>query len=153
MIRKIIFIHRVIILICIFGLIPFTGSAQKRNEVIIMDFVKILDGKKPETMFFYENNWKVYRDAAVKKKIIKSYELVEAKADSLNNFDLILITVYADSVQYSKSEENFAPLLKELRPNGPVLLNETKPKDFRKNVFFKIVNPVFYSTGKKKAGR
>ncbi len=140
---------RFVILICFFAFIPFTGCAQKNKEIVLMDFVKILDGKKREAMFFYENNWKVYRDAAVKKKIIKSYELVEVKADSLNNFDLILITVYADAVQYSKSEENFAPLLKQLRPNGPVLLNETRPNDFRKNVFFKIVNPVFYSTGKK----
>lgn len=140
---------RVVTLICLIGFIPFTGRAQKSKEIVLMDFVKVVPGKKAEAMFFYENNWKVYRDAAVKKKVIKSYELVEANADSLNNFDLILITVYADSVQYSKSEENFAPLLKQLRPNGPVLLNETKPNDFRKNVFFKIVNPVFYSTSKK----
>lgn len=100
-------------------------------------------------MFFYENNWKLYRDAAVKKKIIKSYELVETKADSLNNFDLILITVYKDSAQFAKSEANFAPLLKILRPNGPVLLNDTKPNEFRKNVFFKIVNRVLYSSKKK----
>ena len=99
-------------------------------------------------MYYYENNWKLYRDAAVKSKIIKSFELVEAKPDSLNNFDLILITVYEDSVQYAKSEENFAPLLKQLRLNGPVLLNDTKPNDFRKNVFLKIVKPVFYSSAK-----
>ncbi len=141
---------RFVSLIYFFGFIPFATCAQKNKEVILMDFVKILDGKKREAMFFYENNWKVYRDAAVKKKIIKSYELVEAKADSLNNFDLILITVYADSVQYSKSEENFAPLLKELRPDGPVLLNEIKPNDFRKNMFFKIMNPVFHSPAKSK---
>jgi len=141
---------RVVILICLIGFIPFTGYAQKGNEVIIMDFVKVIAEKKAEAMFYYENNWKVYRDAAVKKKKIKSYELVEAKADSLNNFDLILITVYTDSVQYSKSEENFAPLLKQLRPNGPVLLNDNKPNDFRKNVFFKIVKPVFYSSAQKR---
>ena len=141
---------RVVILICLIGFIPFTGYAQKGNEVIIMDFVKVIAEKKAEAMFYYENNWKVYRDAAVKKKKIKSYELVEAKADSLNNFDLILITVYEDSVQYAKSEENFAPLLKQLRPNGPVLLNDNKPNDFRKNVFFKIVKPVFYSSAQKR---
>lgn len=140
---------RTVILFCLIGFIPFTVCAQKNKEIILMDFVKVIPGKKAEAMFFYENNWKVYRDAAVKKKIIKSYELVEAKADTLNNFDLILITVYADSVQYSKSEENFAPLLKQLRPRGPVLINETKPNDFRKNVFFKIIKPIFYSTGKK----
>jgi len=136
---------RFVVFFCCISMISLTGFAQKNKEVIIMDFVKITAGKKAEAMYYYENNWKLYRDAAVKKKIIKSYELVEAKADSLDNFDIILITVYEDSVQHAKSEDNFAPLLKELRPNGPVLLNETKPNDFRKNVFFKIASPVFYS--------
>jgi hypothetical protein len=126
-----------------------TATAQKSKEIILMDFVKITEGKKAEAMFFYENNWKVYRDEAIKKKIIKSYELVEAKPDSLNNFDLVLITVYHDSLQHSKSEENFAPILKQLRPNGPVLLNSLKPNEFRKNVFFKIVTPVFYPSSEK----
>ena len=147
--RNPVFMFRFLLLISCTAWISTVSHAQKNKEIILMDFVKILNGKKTETMFFYENNWKVYRDAAIEKKIIKSYELVEARADSLNNFDLILITVYEDSVQYSKSEANFAPLLKQLRPNGPVLLNQTKPNDFRKNVFFKIVNPVFYSSDKK----
>lgn len=139
---------RFVLVFCCISMISLTSFAQKNKEVIIMDFVKITAGKKAEAMYYYENNWKLYRDAAVKSKIIKSFELVEAKPDSLNNFDLILITVYEDSVKYTKSEENFAPLLKQLRPNGPVLLNDTKPNDFRKNVFFKIVKPVFYSTAK-----
>lgn len=130
---------------CCIVFMSLAAAAQKSKEVILMDFVKITEGKKAEAMFYYENNWKVYRDEAIKKKIIKAYELVETRPDSLNNFDLILITVYADSLQHSKSEENFAPLLKQLRPNGPVLLNSLKPGDFRKNVFFKIVSPVFYS--------
>lgn len=138
---------RFIVTCCLF-FIALSATAQKSKEVIIMDFVKITEGKKAEAMFFYENNWKVYRDAAVKKKIIKSYELAEARPDSLNNFDLVLITVYKDSLQHSKSEANFAPILKELRPSGPVLLNDVKPNDFRKNLFYKIVRPVFYSPGK-----
>ncbi|MBL7703652.1 MAG: hypothetical protein JNM14_15485 [Ferruginibacter sp.] len=128
---------------CCIAFITLSAAAQKSKEVILMDFVKTAEGKKAEAIFYYENNWKVYRDAAIKKKIIKSYELLEVKPDSLNNFDLILVTVYKDSLQHSKSEANFAPLLKELRPNGPVLLNDIKPNDFRKNVFFKIVRPVF----------
>lgn len=141
---------RYMLIFCCISFSSLNGLAQKDKEIILMDFVKITPGKKTEAMFFYENNWKLYRDAALKNKIIKSYELVEASPDSLNNFDLILITVYEDSVQYSKSEANFAPLLKELRPNGPVLLNESKPNDFRKNVFFKVVKPVYYSPVKKK---
>lgn len=138
---------RFVVFFCCISMISLASFAQKNKEVIIMDFVKITAGKKAEAMYYYENNWKLYRDAAVKSKIIKSFELVEAKPDSLNNFDLILITIYEDSVQYAKSEDNFAPLLKQFRPNGPVLLNEIKPNDFRKNVFFKIVKPVFYSPG------
>ena len=111
-----------------------------------MDFVKIKDGKKAEAMYFYENNWKLYREEALKRNIIQSWQLAEATPDSLNNFDLILITVYKDSVQYSKSEENFRPILAALRPNGPVLLNNFKPADFRVNVFFKITRTLFTST-------
>lgn len=125
------------------------AAAQKNKSVTLMDFVKIQPGKEAEAMFFYENNWKPYRDLALKKRIIKSYEIVKAEPDSLNNFDLILITVYKDSAQFSKSEENFRPVLAELRPDGPWLLNDTKPADFRQNVFVKIVRSV-YSSPKKK---
>jgi hypothetical protein len=110
-----------------------------------MDFVKIKDGKKAEAMYFYENNWKLYREEALKRKIIQSYQVMETMPDSLNNFDLILITVYKDSAQYSKSEENFRPLLATLRPNGPVLLNNVKPADFRVNLFFKTTHTLFTS--------
>jgi hypothetical protein len=114
-----------------------------------MDFVKIKDGKKAEAMYFYENNWKLYREEALKRKIIHSYRLVEAVPDSVGNFDLILVTVYNDSVQYPKSEENFRPILAALRPNGPALLNNLKPADFRENVFFKITRTLFISTKRK----
>jgi hypothetical protein len=125
------------------------AGAQQSKPVTLMDFVKIKDGKKAETIYFYENNWKLYRDIALKRNIIQSYQLVEVASDTLNNFDLILITTYKDSAQFLKSEENFAPILKEARPNGPALLNGLKPADFRQNVFFKVTQPVF-SSGKRK---
>lgn len=124
-------------------------AQQQSKPVTLMDFVKIKDGKKAEAMYFYENNWKLYRDIALKRNIIQSYQLVEVTPDSLNNFDLILITTYKDSAQYLKSEQNFAPILKEARPNGPALLNQLNPADFRQNVFFKITQAIF-SSGKTK---
>jgi len=128
----------------------FLGSAQQNSSVSVMDFVKVKDGKKAEAIFYYENNWKLYRDIAIKKKVITSYQLVEAVTDSLNNFDLILITTYADSAQYLKSEENFRDIIKSVRPDGPILLNESKPADFRKNVFAKITKLVFSPDKKQK---
>jgi len=132
------------------GAIQQSATAQKGTEVKLMDFVKINPGKEAEALFYYENNWKPYRDLALKKGIIKSYEIVKAEPDTLNNFDLILITVYKDSMQYAKSEENFRLVLVELRPDGPRLLNDTKPSDFRQNVFVKIVRLVYTSHTKRK---
>jgi hypothetical protein len=142
--------HRcVALLYCIF-FIQLSAAAQKNSTVTLMDFVKIKEGKTAEALFFYENNWKPYRDLALKKKVIHSYEMVKVRPDTLNNFDLILITVYKDSLQFAKSEENFSSILTALRPNGPVLLNGLKPADFRQNVFVKVVQPLYTSPKKKK---
>lgn len=142
--------HRCVALLYLLFAVQLFAAAQTSSVITLMDFVKIREGKTAEAMFFYENNWKLYRDLALKKKIIHSYEMVKARPDSLNNFDLILITVYKDSVQFAKSEENFRSILAELRPNGPALLNGIKPADFRQNVFVKIVQPLYTSSRNKR---
>jgi len=124
------------------------GSAQQDKQVSVMDFVKIKDGRKAEALFYYENNWKIYREVAMERGFIQSYQLLTVTTDSLNNFDLILITTYKDSAQYLKSEENFQPILKELRPQGPKFLNQFKPVEFRQSIFLKITRPVFSSAKK-----
>ena len=126
------------------------ANSQGNGEIILMDFVKIKEGKKAEAMFFYENNWKIYREEAIRKKIIKSFQIVEAIPDSINNFDLILITVYKDSAQYLRSEENFRPILAAIRPNGPALLNDLKPEAFRQNLFARVLNTLYQSKTKKR---
>lgn len=140
------------LLYCIF-FIQLTAAAQSNTTVTLMDFVKIKPGKTAEAIFYYENNWKPYRDLAIKKKVIERYEIVKAQPDSVNNFDLILITVYKDSAQHAKSEENFRSILIELRPNGPVLLNDVKPADFRQNVFARVVRPLYSSSKNKKRSK
>ena len=104
----------------------------------VADFVKIKNGRRDEAIYYYENNWKVYREAALKRGVIHSYELIETKADGGADFDLILITRYAGEAQLQASEKNFEPILKEIRPDGARLKNEFKPEDFRQNVFVKI---------------
>jgi hypothetical protein len=101
---------------------------------VILDFVKIKDSYVEEAVYYYENNWKVYRAAALKRGVIDSYEII--KSDKPNeSYDLILITRYRGKEQFDASEKNFEPILKELRPDGPKLLNSRKPNDFRQNVF------------------
>lgn len=116
---------------------------QSPRSVSIVDFVKINNGKINETVFYYENNWKVYRDIALERGYIKSYKLLTTSADSSSSFDLILITEYSDSLQFKLREERFLEIIKENRPQGPILLNDLKPNEFRQNLFFKQTETLF----------
>lgn len=123
-------------------LFSFPCFAQT-GTVSVMDFVKIKNNRMAETLYYYENNWKLYRDIALEKNYIVSYKLVRTTADSLANFDLVLITEYADSTQFKLGEERFGKIIKAVRPNGPVRLNDIMPNDFRKNVFAKEAHTIF----------
>jgi hypothetical protein len=116
---------------------------QSETTITTFDFVKIKNNKRQEVLYFYENNWKVYRDIALKNDYIKSYKLLTTSADTTANFDLILLTEYADSTQFKLSEDRFQQIIKETRPDGPRLLNELKPNEFRQNLFFKQTETLF----------
>ena len=111
-----------------------------------VDFVKIKDGKRAEAIYYYENNWRLYREEALRRGLIHSYELIDAKSEANSDFDLILITRYLGPVQLRDSEKNFEPILKQMRPNGPILKNEIKPADFRQSVFLYTGESPFTST-------
>jgi hypothetical protein len=127
-------------LITLIFLFSAIRSLSQSRTVSQIDFVRIKDARQAEALYFYENNWKVYREAALKKGYIRSYNLLTTKADSLANFDLMLVTEYADSAQFKSSEAHFQQIIKELRPGGPKLLNELKPADFRINLYSKVAN-------------
>lgn len=129
------------------GAIDKLVNVKKADEtVVLMDFVKIKNGKRDEAMFFYENNWKIYREAALKQGIIQSFEIVEIAPNESNQFDLILITRYKNEEQHKNSEKNFEPILKEIRPNGALLKNDLKPDDFRQNLFVTVGKPIINSS-------
>lgn len=129
------------LLLCGFFASPLSG--QKYAPLWVLDFVRVKSGHRAETLFFYENNWKLYRDTALARGYISAYRLLETTPDSLGDFDLVLMTAYPDSAAYTYSEEHFQPLLKTLRPDGPKLLNDLKANDFRKNAFFKNCRTLF----------
>lgn len=126
---------------------------QSETAITTIDFVKIKNNKRQEALYFYENNWKVYRDMALKMDYITSYKLLITSADTTANFDLILITEYADSLQFKLSEERFQQIIKATRPDGPKLLNALKPNDFRQNLFFKKTETLFNADKSKPKGK
>lgn len=110
----------------------------------IVEFVKVVNGNRDEARYYYENNWRVYREAAVKRGIIESFDYVEI-ANKDAEYDIILITRYANEEQYKNSEKAFEPILKELRPKGPLLRGTLKPDAFRKVVYSYVGKSVFKS--------
>ena len=102
-----------------------------------MEFVKVKNDKHREATYFYENNWKVFRDIALENGFIQSYQLLTISADSIADFDFLLITAYSDSLQLQQAEDRFQKIIKEVRPNGPILLSGLKPNAFRQNLYSK----------------
>jgi len=126
-------------------LLALPAMAQSGPSISVMDFVKVKNGKTAEAAFFYENNWKVYREIALKKGFIRSYRLLKTEPESGSDFDLILVTEYADAEQLKLSEERFNAIIKEINPGAPKLLNGVAPADFRQILFSKKAETVVES--------
>lgn len=105
------------------------GSAQSTNGIWVIDYVKFKPGKEKEALYFYENNWLVFRKSALAKGYIKSYQLLRTQKQDVNQFDLILMTEFADSKSHSKMEENFREVMQD-RTGGALFLNDLRPKEF-----------------------
>jgi hypothetical protein len=102
-------------------------------EVITIDFVRVLHGNTEEAVYFYENNWRNFRIAAVEKGIISSYDLL-VRTSEKGQTDILLITVFASPEQYELREENFLLVMRDVAESGPALLNDKPPSEFREIV-------------------
>lgn len=111
----------------ILSLCLFAKSAF--SQFVYMDIVKVKNNNFDEAVYYFEQNWKAYREVAIKQGIISSYRMYLNKKDSSDRH-IVLITEYADSTTFKNSRENFRPILKSVRPNGPILLNQKQPNEF-----------------------
>lgn len=100
------------------------------SQFVNMDIVKVKNKNFDEAIYYFEQNWKAYREVAIKQGIISSYRMYLNRTDSLQHH-IILVTEYPDSTTFKNSRENFRPILKSVRPNGPILLNQKQPDEFR----------------------
>ncbi|MGI9549792.1 MAG: hypothetical protein ACR2MT_01230 [Aurantibacter sp.] len=113
----------------------FANYGQQDTKISTMDFVQILDDNKEEAIYYFQNNWKVLRNMAIKKGYIHSYEFLEAPISEGAPFQLVFITTYQNQEQYKLREDHFAELIKE---KGKLrLMNDKEPDEFRKSLFTK----------------
>lgn len=118
-----------LILLLLTGFLSYQQANAQKTSYVAMDIIKVKNGLWNEALYFFENNWKTYREDAIQQGIISSYKMLVNKADSVTN-NIVLITEYPDSLSYRKSEENFRPILKKIHPDGPIYLNEKRRNDF-----------------------
>ena len=111
--------------------LSLTGFSQSQH-IATVDIVNAKTAYEKEAIFFYEHNWKAFREEALKLGYVSGYELIKAPADTTGWFKIILITHFGDSAQYKKVEENFRPIMSRLSPNGPKMLNDVKRSEFLK---------------------
>ena len=124
-----------IIMFCIIAILTTTSFSQKDKKISTIDFVQIVNNNYDEVIYYYENNWKVLREMAVKKGYIETYQVMESPTADSTGFDIILVTTYENDQQYEKRETHFQELIKEKSPLK--LLNDKKPGDFRKVIYNK----------------
>ena len=109
--------------------------AQQNNQLSTIDFVKVLNNNKEEVVYYYNHNWKILREMALKKGYIASYQFLETSPSEKAPFSFILITTYPNQEQYDLREKHFAEVIKE--KGALQLMNDKKPADFRENLYNK----------------
>lgn len=134
--------------IILFLLVSINSYGQ---PVTVWELVQVKAGFKAEALYYYEHNWKLYREVAREKGFIQSYRLEQTAADSAGTTELLLVTEYKDSIAYRESETNFRGILAMVRPDGPVLMNKLRPEEFRKSILVKITTSVFRSPARNDA--
>lgn len=110
--------------------LTFYAQTSRGQELTTMDIVRVNATYEKEALYFYQENWKAFRKLALQKGVISGYEMHRTATDSTHHFQLILITRYPDSTALANSEENFRPIMKEVSPQGPRMLNNVDRKEF-----------------------
>ena len=125
---------RLIILITLLTICSYSYG-QQDERITTIGFVQILNDNKQEATYYYQNNWEVLRNMAIKKKYIHSFQILEAPISEGEPFQLMLITTYLDEKQYKLREDHFTELIEE--KGALKLMNEKEPAEFRRTLFSK----------------
>lgn len=111
-------------------------NGQPDGRISTIEFVEIINGNDEEAIYYFENNWMELRRQAKAKGYISSYELIKTNENQEATFDIILLTIYTNKEAYDSREQYFRELIN--LSGGLKLLNDKKPKEFRKSSFSNV---------------
>lgn len=119
--------------------------SQNRSSVWAVDFVKTKAGHFDDYLKFIKANWATARKEARKQEYIVSYRVLILPSNL--EWDVLLITEYANIDKYNAREENFKKVFEKIRQGkGPTLINGLGARDLAEIKFSKaLTEPVFNS--------
>lgn len=106
-------------------------SAQTETSIWTFDTIKTFDGQQANFLQSVEQNWAKARAALKEKGKIKSFRVLSVKPAASLQWDVLLITEYANRETFEKRETIFAEVFKAL---PTVLINGKDTRDMAKPV-------------------
>ncbi len=97
-------------------LLPLMAPAQQPKSVWAVDFVRTKPGQAAKYLASVRDNWAAARYYAQRAGYITSYRAYTTQADSSADFDVVLMTEYADSAVYRQAEANFDKIFQQYFP-------------------------------------
>lgn len=115
------------------------GFAQ---SVWATDFVKTKDGQHENYLRSLRANWEKARVKAIELGYAKAYRVLTLPGN--RDWDVVLMTEYADRASYEKAEEHFAEVFNLIPANGPTLIDGKTPRQLADIQFSKeFSSPIF----------
>lgn len=104
-------------------------SRSQSVKFRIIDAVEVKNQFEKEALYFYDQNWKLFREEALKQGVISGYS-IERGTKSDSSFVIVLNTEFENRGQLENVEKNFEPILKALRPDGPLVLGDGNYRNY-----------------------
>lgn len=120
----------------IFLTLLMCAFAAECQTINLIEGIKIKNDNRAEALYYYHHNWRALRNTALKLGYLHSFELVEVDSEEASEFDILLVTKYANQNDYDQAESRFEDIIAQ--SSGLKLLNKLKPNDFRESVFVKV---------------
>lgn len=128
------------ILIAVFIPYKFDALARQQSTVWAVDFVKTKEGQFDDYLKFNEANWVKAREEMKKQGTILSYKVLTLPHNSGDEWNILLMTEYADMKMYEAREKSYQAAVAKIRPagQGATLINGKGARQMADIKFSKI---------------
>ncbi|MDQ3799876.1 MAG: nuclear transport factor 2 family protein [Acidobacteriota bacterium] len=126
-----------------------SSAAQTNSSVWTVDFVKTKDGQQTNYLKFIEQNWARARSFMKQKGIANSYQVLSLPASDKAEWDVLLMTEYANQAGYEQREAVFQEYRKTAQTVGNDAANKINPREISEIKFSRVFyQPISSETAK-----